>query len=236
MAFEDLPIRRKLMTIMLGTSGVVLLLVCSVFLGYEVLAFRTSSVQQLSTLGDVIAANSTAALAFDNRDDASEVLAALAAERHIVAACLYDNQGRLFARYSAGSADAAFPARPGTDGYRFEYGHLAGFAPVIQVKGRRLGTLYLRSDLGALYDRLRLYAVISILVIAGSSMVAYILSRKLQKQISGPILALAETAKAVSERRDYSVRASTFGRDEMGTLTAAFNEMLAQIQEQNLAL
>jgi len=236
MSFEDLPIRRKLMTIMLGTSGVVLLLVCSVFLGYEFFTFRTSSVQQLSTLGEVIASNSTAALAFDNRDDASEVLAALAAERHIVAACLYDNQGRVFARYPSGSGDAVFPALPGADGYRFEKNHLAGFAPVVQVKGRRLGTLYLRSDMAALFDRLRLYAVISVLVIGGSSMVAYVLSRKLQKQISGPILALAETAKAVSERRDYSVRARTFGRDETGALTAAFNEMLAQIQEQNLAL
>ena len=47
------------------------------------------------------------------------------------------------------------------------------------------------------------------------------------------ISALAETAKAISDRRDYSVRASKRSDDELGVLTDAFNHMLAQIQEQN---
>jgi light-regulated signal transduction histidine kinase (bacteriophytochrome) len=62
------------------------------------------------------------------------------------------------------------------------------------------------------------------------------ISRKLQGQISGPILALAETAQAVSTQRDYSVRARKLGEDELGLLTEAFNHMLEQIQQQNLAL
>ena len=72
--------------------------------------------------------------------------------------------------------------------------------------------------------------------IAGASLAAYILSRRLQQQISRPILALAETATAISDRRDYSVRARKYGEDEMGLLTEAFNHMLARIEEQNLAL
>ena len=66
-----------------------------------------------------------------------------------------------------------------------------------------------------------------------SSLVAYTLSRKLQQQISRPILALAETAQAVSDRQDYTVRARKHGRDELGLLTDAFNHMLEQIQAQN---
>ena len=133
-------------------------------------------------------------------------------------------------------AEDAFPSAPGADGYQFEGGRLAGFAPVEQVLGQRLGTLYLSSDMAALYDRLRLYAGIAVLVIAVSSLVAYTLSKRLQQQISRPILALAETAKAVSDRQDYSVRAQSFGDDELGLLTAAFNDMLGQIQEQNMRL
>jgi PAS domain S-box-containing protein len=52
--------------------------------------------------------------------------------------------------------------------------------------------------------------------------------------ISKPILALAETAKAISNRHDYAVRATKFGEDELGLLTDAFNQMLAQIQKQTL--
>jgi signal transduction histidine kinase len=236
MAVHDTPIRRKLMTIIMGTSGAVLLFTCTSFLAYEVLTFRQAAVLQLSTLGNIIAANSTGVLAFDNQDDATEILSALRAEPHIVAASLYTRQGRLLARYPAGADEREFPAAPGPDGYHFGTGSLVGFTQVAQVRGQRLGTLYLKSDLGALYDRLRLYAVIAVLVVAGSGVVAYTLSRKLQQQISGPILDLAKTARSVSDQRDYSVRARKFGDDELGLLTEAFNHMLGQIEEQNRAL
>src|SRR5882724_10090208 len=96
--FRDTPIRRKLMTMILVTSGVVLLLTCAAFVGYELLTYRRVAAQQLATLGEIIAAESTGAVAFDNQRDATEILAALKAERHIAAACLYDKQGRVFSR------------------------------------------------------------------------------------------------------------------------------------------
>jgi signal transduction histidine kinase len=238
MAFiRDTPIRQKLMTMILVTSGVVLLLTCAAFIGYELLTYRRSAVQQLATLGEIIATESTGAVAFDNPNDATEILAALKAERHIVAACLYDKQNRIFARYPASAPDRAFPSAPQPDGYRFEAGHLVGFIPVVQVKGsERFGTLYLNSNMSVMYARLRLYGGIAVLAILVSSLVAYVLSRILQRQISSPILALAEAAKAVSDRHDYTVRAHPQGADELGVLTGAFNHMLAQIQEQNEVL
>src|SRR4051812_11941700 len=203
MRFQDRPIQQKLMTMILGTSGVVLLLTCTAFMGYELLTYRQSAVRELSTLGEIIAAQSTGAVAFDNQRDATEILSALKAERHIVAACLYDRQGKIFSRYPDGAPDSAFPATPQPDGYRFFDGHLVGFTPVVQVKGSdRFGTLYLNSDMQAMYERLRLYGGISLLVVMFASLVAYLLSRTLQRQISRPILALAETAKAVSDRHD----------------------------------
>src|SRR5918996_2133541 len=123
MLLKDRPIRRKLMAMILLTSGVVLLLTCMAFFTYEFLTFRQATVRQLSTLGEIIAANSTAALAFDNRDDASEILAALQAERHLVAASLYDKNGRLFAKYPADLPATNFPAAPEGDGYRFAHSH-----------------------------------------------------------------------------------------------------------------
>ena len=237
MTFRDTPIRRKLTTIILATSGAVLLLTCAAFLGYEAFTFRQASARQLATLGEIIAANSTGALAFDNANDATQVLAALKAERHVVSACLYDARGRLFSRYPATAPAGDFPAAPSADGFRFAGGYLVGFTPVVQVKGsQRLGTLFLRSDLDAMYERLRLYGGIAVLVMAVSFLVAYLLSRTLQQQISRPVLALADTARAVSDRRDYSVRATKHGEDELGLLTDAFNHMLAQIEAQNAEL
>jgi len=61
--------------------------------------------------------------------------------------------------------------------------------------------------------------------------VALALANGLQKRISDPIITLANTARIVSERRDYSVRAPKLSPDELGVLTDAFNEMLARIEQ-----
>ncbi len=223
------------MAIMLLISGAVLLETCAAFFAYEYFTFRQSAAQNLSTLGKVIAANSTAALTFDIADDARETLAALQAEPHVVAGVLYDKDGRVFAKYPSNLTAGTFPATPEKDGYHFGSAHLASVQPVL-LSGKRVGTLYLYSDMGAMYERFRLYGVIACLVTVGAILLAYPLAQLLQRQISLPILALAQTARAVSDQRDYSVRAKKSGRDEVGLLTDAFNQMLGQIQEQNQAL
>jgi len=212
-----------------------LLVTCITFFVYEFYAFRKTTTEKLSTIGKIIAANSTAALAFDNQDDAKEILAALKTEPHIVAAGLYDSDGNLFSQYFSGRGIDTFPVKPGQEGYRFIPSHLEGFQPVM-LETRQLGTLYLKSDLGAMYERLRLYSIIVALVVILSFLLAWLLSKILQKSISKPILALAETAKMISDRKDYSVRAVKTGNDESGALTDAFNNMLVQIQDQNRAL
>jgi PAS domain S-box-containing protein len=235
MLLKDVPIRQKLMTVILLTSGAVLLLTCTAFFAYEFFTFRQTIERQLSTLGEIIATNSTAALAFDSPEDATEILGALKAEKHIIAASLYDEKGKLFSYYPSGLPVRFFSETPQQDGYRFERSYLSGFQPVI-LGNKRLGTLYLKSDMGAMRERFQLYAMIVILVIGLSFVLAYVLSLNLQRRVSQPIVALAEMARAISYRKDYGVRATKTGEDELGDLTDAFNQMLTQIQEQNLAL
>src|SRR2546425_4551083 len=150
----------------------------------------------------------------------------------MVAAVLYDKGGHVFASYPTGCTGDVVQAAPGPDGYRFERGLLIGFQPVEESGSQRLGTLYLASDLGAIYDTFRLSGVIGLAVMAVALLAAYLLSMVLQGAISQPILALAETAKAVSTRQDYSVRAAKLGADELGALTDAFNQMLGRIEDQ----
>jgi signal transduction histidine kinase len=233
---RDWPIKRKLTAILLLTSGLVLLLTSAAFVTYQVAAFRQTTMKNLSTLGRVIAANSTASLAFANDADATEILSALRAEPHIVAAGLYDTDGRLFARYPADLPGDALPAGPERDGYRFERGYLIGLEPVAEVGNPRLGTLYVKSDMKAVSRTLGLSAAIAAGVMAVSLLAAYFLAAVLQGWISQPILALAETARAVSTRQDYSVRAPKLGEDELGALTDAFNQMLGRIEDQSSEL
>ncbi|MBW8864534.1 MAG: response regulator [Verrucomicrobia bacterium] len=220
---RNLPIRRKLMTVNLLISGVVLLLTCTAFITYEVVTLRKGMVQGYLTRANIIAANSTASLAFQNENDAEEVLTALKTDPRIIRACIYDNQGNVFAKYPVNSPNAAEPSQ------------LSVFCPVVQGD-RTLGTVCLQSDLTALTDRYSAYGWLAAFIISGSVIIAYLLSSLLQKQISRPILTLAETAGAISRNHDFSVRATKIGRDELGLLTDAFNQLLVSIESRDKAL
>lgn len=235
MPLRNTPIRRKLAVIILMTTGAALLFMCASFVTYEYLTFRRTTVRDLSTLGEIIAANSTAALAFDNAADAQQTLAALQAERHVIAAALYTPTGTLFAKYPATLDEKLLPRSADDARQRILPRSLATIQPVMH-RGKQLGTLYLESDMKQMEERFRLYGVIALLVVGSSLLVAFLLSQKLQQQISGPILALADTARAVAVRKDYSVRATKHGDDELGLLTDAFNTMLAQIQDRDRAV
>src|SRR2546422_261935 len=236
MAIRDWPIKRKLTAILLLISGLVLLLTSAAFVTYEVVTFRQTIRTHLATRSRILAANSTAALAFANEADATEILGALQYDPHTVAAALYGRDGRVLATYPAAASADLIPGAPQPDGYRFEGSRLVAFTPVAQGGNERLGTLYIASDTKAVSDALRLSGVIAIVVLAIALLAAYALAAALQGRISGPILALAETATAVSTRQDYSVRAPKLGEDELGALTDAFNQMLGRIEDQNRAL
>ena len=210
--------------------GAVLIITSGAFFAYDLLSFRQASLRQLRTLGGAVATNSSAALAFANPDDAAAVLSALRADPTVVAAALYDTDGELFAVYPEGLDAGQLPARPQQPGYRFEGLRLRGFEPV-QEKTRQHGTLYVESDTSAIFDRARLYALIVLAVGGLATLAAYLLSRRLEMKLMRPILALKETAQAVSDQRDYSVRAVRSGTHEFDVLTDAFNHMLTQVEQ-----
>lgn len=228
-------IQQKLINVIMITSSAVTLLTCIAFFAYEIFTFRQTTLREMNTLGQIISANSTAALAFDDPKAATEILAALKAENHIEVACLYDKNDKLFSTYPADLPGNLLPVSPGLAGYRFEQSHVVGVQPVVQAD-KVLGTLYIRSNIEALYERFNLYGIIAILIVMGAFVIAYVLSKGLHQRVSKPIMSLAETAKIISSQQDYSVRAKKISEDELGLLTDAFNQMLTRIEKQTIEL
>ena len=228
-------IKRKVTMVIKRASIAVLLVNVTAFMIYDWVTFRESMVQNLVTQARTIAVNSTAALAFRNEDDAGSVLSSLRSEPHVVAAAIYDAQGKLFVKYPDTLADAALPATPPDQAVYFGGNDLTVSEPIVQ-DGHPLGRVYLRSDLTGLWQRFELYGAISLLILAGSIGLAFWLSATLQKRISNPIIALAATAREITGNRNFSVRAARTTDDELGDLTEAFNTMLDQIQASHAEL
>jgi signal transduction histidine kinase/CheY-like chemotaxis protein len=166
-----------------------------------------------------------------------EILNGLRAKKQLVAAALYDQKGRCIAQYQPDTSIAeVFPQMPERAGSRFEADHLVLFHEIYDHDRQKLGTLYLKSDLQELNERLRRLATIVFFILLVSSIFTYLLSGFLQRVISRPIYHLAETARIVSFEKKYSVRATKHGNDELGELIDGFNQMLGRIQERDAAL
>jgi PAS domain S-box-containing protein len=235
-SLRNTSLQAKQTIVIMVTCTVALLLACVSFALYEVLTFRTELKRNIETLAEILANNTVGALQFDDRESASEILAAVRAEPNIVAAILYDQKGNEFSRYARHQADQEVAAaQDRSDGFHVKDGYLLLFWPVMH-KGERVGTVYLKSALQALTTRIKQYVGIGALVLLVASLVALLLSNRLQRVVSEPILNLARTARSVATEKNYALRVHSPNQDELGELINGFNEMLAQIQSRDAAL
>lgn len=235
--FRDLPIQRKMLLMTLLICGAVLLVAIAALFTFQVLNFRSSFQRDTATLAAIIANNSTAALAFRDAQAGAEVVGSLQAKPTVVAACLVEPDGSLFAQYGQPQDAEALAAYPPAGEFLFTTEHLLYTQPVVLDK-KYLGTLYLRADFRRTFlELVGFYGQVTLGVMIVSIGLAVLLSSRLRRVITDPVLSLARTAQIVGEKKDYSVRAPVESRgDELGRLTEGFNHMLGQIQTQDSAL
>jgi PAS domain S-box-containing protein len=231
-AFKDLPISRKLMVITMVTTAAALLLSGIGIVFIDSILFRGYLERDLSALAQIIANNSTAALAFDDPQAAANMLDALKARMHIVTACIYRADGSLLAQHSRQGAAGTCPAPAAFDDSRYTKTQLNLSKPIL-LQGRRVGTLVIAYDLAEMSERRNLYGTTVVAVLLASSLIAFLLSSRLRAAIATPVSRLAKATTLVSRTKDYSIRVQKDSGDELGVLVDAFNEMLGSIQSRD---
>ncbi|MFZ0035270.1 MAG: ATP-binding protein [Sedimentisphaerales bacterium] len=235
---QNMAIKHKLVAIIMLACATGLLLTGAAITSWGRGVFRDSTVRDVTTLAEITAENCKAALSFQDAKAAKETLQALNVEPSIVFGCVYvtGDDSKPFAAYYRDSGYAETKIRPsGFKDFIFSGGFLTVFRPIIVDKDT-LGTVCLRSDLRPMHIIFKQSIIAIIIVLFISFLVAFLVTSRLQKIISGPILSLAEVAKAVSEKKDYSTRAIKHSGDEVGLLIDSFNEMLEHIQHRDSEL
>ncbi|MBN2138970.1 MAG: response regulator [Sedimentisphaerales bacterium] len=233
---HNMAIKTKLVSIIMLTCVAALLLAGGTFVFSEWASLRHSMVQNMTTHAAMTGDNCTAAIAFQDVNDAEGTLLAFREESSVVFACIYLKTGDVFASYFRDEPDPTLrPDGPKEPGHEFAGGLLTVFKPIV-LDEETIGTICLRSDLQPMYSMLKAksFTIIGVLLLA--SLAAYVFSSRLQRIISRPILKLADVAKIVSEAKDYSARAVKESNDEVGLLIDSFNEMLEQIHHRDVAL
>ncbi len=233
------PIAKRLTWINVLVSAAAVLSACVAFFAYDQYTARESLVRTLSAQAQIIGSNSVSALTFNDPQAAKTTLAALANSPDIIAAAIFNGNGSLFAQFSRDRGASILHAPDSFAAHeivRFGMNDVTVLEPIV-FQGRRLGMVYIRSDLQERTRRLKRYVTIAAAVLLLSLLAALLVSSFFRKSFAEPIVRLADTARAVSQERNYSIRVEATGkRDEIAVLIDAFNNMLAQIQQRDAAL
>ncbi|MFY0568644.1 ATP-binding protein [Archangium lansingense] len=230
-----LSIRGKLLAILFVGVLMPMSIGLAWFTLQEVRALRRELVTTNSLLAYVAGQYSAAELAFDNKEESEETLRALTKLDQVVFAALYDSQGQLFSSYRKPSlapgdtipGQIAPPLEPNVEDAA---DHIDIYQPVV-YNDVRYGTIQLRVSTGSLQDRIKAYRWSVILAALGLMAFVVGFAFALELTITRPLLSLAELARRITKREDYSVRATASRGDEIGTLSEAFNAMLSEIEK-----
>src|SRR5947209_17774420 len=106
---RDYSIKRKLVLMNMLVSGGAVLLACIVFGLFELNSLKIAMVRALSSQAQIIAANSSAALLYNEPKSAEITLSALKAAPGILAAGVYTPKGEAFALYWRDGGKRALP-------------------------------------------------------------------------------------------------------------------------------
>ena len=219
----DLSLSSKFTLIILGSSAFALLLAATAFTGFEVFSARQHTQSELSTIANVLAENSSAALSLGDQRGVMEILNSLAFDPRIREARILNRRGEPMGHYLR-TVDAAHPQPPG------EPIHVE--VPV-RIENELLGTLLIEAELEKWVSVAAQFLLIAAGVLSFSLLGAWLISMRLQGWITKPILELASLATQISASENFSLRVKHDRKDEIGQLLSAFNGMLHHISRRD---
>ena len=253
--------RLILMILLVSISAVVLTTAAMTVMSF--INLKQTMQDDIELTASIVGERNRFALKFGRHDSVAANLQVFRLRPSVVRACVYDIQGNVFASYpmleesvDLGVSSEIMPneLRPDQLGtfenvtacpkvgnefteFRDEYLETVKH---ITLRGQPLGAVYIASNLSDIHNALRKQTIAAIFIMMGACLAAYVLAMHLQRAISQPMRELADTARAISMHRDYSVRAPEAeysGKKsppyEVMALISAFNAMLSEIEERD---
>jgi len=230
---RDISIRKKLTLLIVAISTVSMVLASIAFITSDRINTQQTVSDNLTTMAEVIGANSSAPLLFSDPLAAEETLGFLKSQPHILAAAIYDSSDRIFASYIKPGLNLELPTdKLHTEDIQF-WGDSVELHTHINYEGDDIGVVYLRSDMEIIHNRLVWFLGIVAIILIASLLVTLLLSAQLQRFITDPLLRLSAIARQISTEKNYSLRVIGEGKDELGNLVTDFNTMLDEIQSRD---
>lgn len=225
------PIRIKLLFLTMLVSTLGIALVCVSLIVLENRNYRDQMESELHVIASILAEQSAAALLFEDRDQLRSISSSLRQIETITQACVYDAADMLLT-FLNNPEKVACPDLSTAPVMGFEANAYKLMVPVT-LDQEVLGYIYLNSHLKVLQSHIQSFVMAAFGIGLLIQLLLLFVAYKLQRIVSHPILALSDTAEQIAIEHDYSIRAPVSGHDELGRLSATFNEMISTIQLQN---
>ncbi|PYS00166.1 MAG: hypothetical protein DMG15_14705 [Acidobacteria bacterium] len=221
-------LKKKLILVTMTTSIAALAFSTFGFLLYDLLEYRKGMHQDLLTEAQIVGATSTAALVFSDEQAALDILQGLSRRRSFIEASIYDAQDNLLATYPSVERGAT-QLTEGRRLFQSRGGRIIRVEWPTYLDRQKIGTIVIESDDRDFKKRTLTYLLIVTGLTVLSSSLAFLLSWKLGRLITNPIVELKQAMKDVSIDRDYSLRVPKKSSDEIGELIDGFNSMIGEI-------
>jgi hypothetical protein len=200
-------IREKLNFILIATTSLALLLAGLALVAFDLRSQLRSVEDDLLTQADIVGLVSSAALVFNDPKVAAENLSVLRAKTDIVAAVLFDERGQQFAAFQPVERQGQpLPVQVRAPGVHLDYEWVEVWRPVMSGR-EQIGTVYLQAR-HQLLQRVLEYLGVLAIVLSSSLAAALLLSNRLQRTLTGPVLAISGVARQILRERDFSLRAT----------------------------
>ena len=235
-AFKNLSFRIKLFVTTMGISLFTVVLVTASFIAFHLVDTRQSIEDELANDARVIADNVAVTVFFfidipeAGVEDVEDVLAFFEANEHVLSATVVLPDNPSYASYIR-------------DGYTqlevdtIQSDQVLMHNTELVWSNETVGHLIIKADQRPFINsQMRVLIGSGIIIGLVTLAITFILTSFLLTIVSRPVITLAETARQVTENRDYTVRVPKTSEDELGDMTEQFNTMLSTIEKQHAEL
>lgn len=235
---KNTSIKQRLTYIIMAISGVSVLLTTLAISIIGVYNLQANILRDLDISASIVGDRNTAALLFNDDQLAQSNLSVYSVQQTIIQACLYNESGKLFARYLNNDSDRYKKRSCPSDLTEREVigsHQIEVMKPIVKMQDK-IGFIYIESSLEQVASYIEKQTRIGLSVVVAVLIISYLMATIFQRTISRPLLNLAETARQISIRKDYNIRAAYDGdmekefKNELVILTSSFNEMLTEIE------
>jgi signal transduction histidine kinase/CheY-like chemotaxis protein/HPt (histidine-containing phosphotransfer) domain-containing protein len=226
----------KLGRLVVIAVGIGLALVAGLGLWQETDRYAETKRERLLAVANVFAAASSKALAAGDADAVLQGMRAIARMPGLAYAAVEDRDGQIVADLGSTvrlAGDLNLDEGMDIPLWRLLTSHTIQVSTPVVEAGETVGRFTVVSDTGDLFARFRDMLLISVSGATLAMAIGLMISLRLQRSITRPLVALSRTMMSIRQSHDYRAAVDIASDDEIGILATSFSDMIGEIRERD---